>query len=193
MTMPPPNVCRRIRKLHAMLGSSNAGERETAHKKLVALLAECALTWNDIPEILTAADAATASGAPQPTPSSSKPSSNEPEVNPLDLLLYLIERYIAVTPAERMAIALWILHCWVFDQFTVTPRLAALSPVRGCGKTTLLVMIEALIAYPWRTDDISPAAFYRLLEVRPRTCLLVDEADSGGAGREQRRDRIRMW
>jgi Protein of unknown function (DUF3631) len=177
MTMPPPTVCRRIRKLHAMLGSSNTGEREAAYKKLVALLAEHSLTWNAVPEILAAADAAAASGAPQ-SPSSSQPSSNEPEVNVLALVLYFLERHIAILPAERTSIALWILHSWIFDRFAVTPRLALLSPVRGCGKTTLLVLIEALVANPWRTDDISPAAIYRQLEHQPHTCFLVDEADN---------------
>jgi Protein of unknown function (DUF3631) len=173
MNMPPPNVCRRIRKFHAMLGSSSAGEREAAYKKLVALLSEYSLSWNSVPEILAAADAAAASGAPSSSSSSSKPS-----VKVLDLVLYLLERHIAVSPAERMAIALWILHSWIFDRFAVTPRLALLSPIRGCGKTTLLVLIETLVANPWRTDDISPAAVYRQLEHQPHTCFLVDEADN---------------
>ena len=34
MALPPPKICRRIRMLHAMLGSSTSGEREAAHKKL---------------------------------------------------------------------------------------------------------------------------------------------------------------
>ena len=34
MALPPPKICRHIRKLHAMLGSSTSGEREAAHKKL---------------------------------------------------------------------------------------------------------------------------------------------------------------
>lgn len=37
---------------------------------------------------------------------------------------------------------LWILHGYVFDRFPITPRLALLSPIRACGKTTLLVLID---------------------------------------------------
>jgi hypothetical protein len=60
----------------------------------------------------------------------------------------------------------------------ITPRLALLSPVRGCGKTTLLALIELLVVDPLRTDDISPAAIYHHLDGNPGTCLLVDEADN---------------
>jgi hypothetical protein len=71
-----------------------------------------------------------------------------------------------------MTAALWILHCWVFDQFTITPRLALLSPVRGCGKTTLLAFIGLLTAEPLRTDNTSAAPIYYLLDTRPNTMLL---------------------
>jgi Protein of unknown function (DUF3631) len=180
MTVPPPSVCRRIKKkLHALLGSPNEGERNAAYKKLSSLLIEHSLTWNDIPEVLAIAaeDARSAEGArapSQPTPPSDAPA----DVNPLDLLLVLIERHIAVSPEERMAIALWILHVPVYDKFKVTPRLALMSPVRGCGKTTVLLLIEKLVARPWRVDDLTPAALYRYLDHTLNACLLVDEADN---------------
>jgi hypothetical protein len=48
MNLPPPRVCRRIRQLHAMLGSSNPNEATNARKKLLELLATYSLTWNDV-------------------------------------------------------------------------------------------------------------------------------------------------
>jgi hypothetical protein len=54
MPLPPPKVCQRIRKLHAMVGSSSPKEAHNAHDKLNHLLAEHGLTWNDLPRILTA-------------------------------------------------------------------------------------------------------------------------------------------
>ena len=70
MTLPPPKVCRRIRKLHAQLGSG-AKDRDVAHEKLVQLLAEYGLSWNDLPKILNAdindaddSDAGTGAAAP---------------------------------------------------------------------------------------------------------------------------------
>ncbi len=179
MTIPPPSVCRRIRKLHAMLGSSNEGERNAAHKKLTNLLIEHSLSWNDIPELLAVAaeDAKSAGGMGAP-PQTPPPDDTLKDVNPLDLLLVLIERHIAVSPEERMAIALWTLHVPVYDKFKVTPRLALMSPVRGCGKTTVLLLIEKLVVRPWRVDDLTPASLYRYLDHNPSACLLVDEADN---------------
>jgi hypothetical protein len=55
MTKPPPEVCRRIAQLHAMMGSSNRNEADTAREKLLKLLADCGCTWNDIPDLLDAA------------------------------------------------------------------------------------------------------------------------------------------
>ena len=91
----------------------------------------------------------------------------------------MIELHVAITPAERIATALWILHTYVFDRYPITPRLAALSPVRGCGKTTLLILLELLVANPHRTDNTTAAAIYHLLAASPRA-LLVDEGDNLG-------------
>ena len=55
MTLPPPNVYRRIRKLHAQMGSSGK-DGEVARRKLNALLAEYQLSWNDLPAILSESD-----------------------------------------------------------------------------------------------------------------------------------------
>jgi len=52
-----------------------------------------------------------------------------------------------------------------------------LSPVRGCGKTTLLSVIESLAARPQKTDAITPAAVYHLIDREHRT-LLIDEVDN---------------
>jgi hypothetical protein len=55
--------------------------------------------------------------------------------------------------------------------------LAALSPVRGCGKTKLLMILEKLAADPQRHGNISAASIYRLVEQHGRTVLL-DEGDN---------------
>ena len=58
-------------------------------------------------------------------------------------------------------------------------RLALTSPVNGCGKTTLLLVIEQLSYRPNRTDNATPAAIYRIIDKSHGT-LLVDEADNAG-------------
>jgi hypothetical protein len=179
--LPPPKVCRIIRALHARVGSSNQAESANALDKLHKLLAKHSLTWNDVADILRLTDD---SGHPQPrdasstTRSSTGPSTG-PAVNVLDLVLRLIGLHLALTPEQRMAQALWTLHSYVFGRYVVTPRLALLSPVRGCGKTTALILLEALSADPYRSDNVTAAAIYHALAYREHT-LLLDEGDNLG-------------
>lgn len=183
MTLPPPNICRKIRKLFALVGSSNAKEAESARAKLTKLLDEHGCSWNDLPTILAAVDPATGTAGTASTHASSSTSATEAtndSVNVLDLVMRLIEEHVAVNPAECMVAALWLLHTYVFDQFAVTPRLAIVSPARGCGKSTLVELLELLSAEPFKVDDVSAAAIYHQLDHRPRTTLLIDEADNLG-------------
>ncbi len=176
MTLPPPKVCRRIRRLFAQMGSSGK-DAEVARDKLTQLLVEHGLTWNDLPRILAADidDAGDASDARTGAAAATPTEADIPSL--LGLILALIEEHVGTTAEERLAIALWILHCWVFDRFAVTPRLALISPVRGCGKTVALSLIELLIPEGSRTDNTTAAAIYYALDRRCRTVLLVDEAD----------------
>src|SRR5262245_38983311 len=99
MTPPPVKVCRRIRQLFRLIGSSNPNEAARAHEKLVALLAKHGLSWNDIPACVKFADdeddrdQAARHGSPYRSPSGS-PSpgapTDGPQINVLDLVLRLL-------------------------------------------------------------------------------------------------------
>ena len=52
MTLPP-KVCKRIRKLHAQIGSPGK-DADVAKQKLSQLLSEHGLTWNDLPTFFAA-------------------------------------------------------------------------------------------------------------------------------------------
>jgi hypothetical protein len=171
MTMPPQEVCKRLHQLHGMMGSASDNEAQTARAMLLKLLAEHGLTWNDLSQIL--ADAVNGNGTGQEaTPET------PPEINVLDLLLRLIERHIVITDEERMAVALWILHTYLFDRYTHTPRLALLSPVNGCGKTTLLRFLELLVRNGTSSANATPAVIYHELARNPYLTWLIDEADN---------------
>jgi hypothetical protein len=111
---------------------------------LAQLLAEHGLTWNDLPRILAADIDATGNardaGTDEAAPAATPPTEDDIP-NILGLVPALLEEHAGTTAEQRLATALWILHCWLFDRFAITPRLALLSPVRGCGKTTLLALI----------------------------------------------------
>jgi hypothetical protein len=180
MTLPSPEDCRLIRQVHALLGSSLPNESATAHQTLIKLLAKHGLTWNDLPAVLAATEDLTGitfTDVGKSTSTSTAEPHKPPAVNVLDLVLFLIERHVAITAEERMAAALWVLHSYVFDRFMITPRLVLVSPVRGCGKTTLLELLELLVAEPYRTDNVTAAAIYHLLD-RFRFTLLIDEGDN---------------
>ena len=57
MMLPRSHVRRRIRALHALMGSRNLSERQNAWEKLDKMLDEHGLSWNDLPAILAAVDA----------------------------------------------------------------------------------------------------------------------------------------
>lgn len=183
MTLPSPKICRRIRALFRMMGSSNANEKASAEDKLKKLLADNGLSWNDVATCAAAADdddgiKAAAPGGAASNAGTAAPT-DRPKVNVLALVLRLIELHVAITPEVRMAAALWLLHTYVYERYPVTPRLALTSPVRGCGKTVLLTLLGLLVANPHRTDNTTAAAIYHLLALSPRT-LLVDEGDNLG-------------
>jgi hypothetical protein len=175
-------VCERIKKLFAMMGSPNAAEAQTARDMLSKLLTEQGLSWNDLPAVLVAVETST-SNAPAPASEPTAGPNGAGMPNVLGLILVLIEEHVAVTPHECMAIALWVLHTYVFDRFSFTPRLALLSPVSECGKTTVLTLIQLLVNEGYRIDNVTPAAIYHQLEEKPDTVLLIDEGDNLELGR----------
>jgi len=166
------------------MGSSNLNESANARDKLTNLLSKHNLSWNDITACVAAADeddnfrsSATTTTSSHGQSHSQNPSG--PAINVLDLVLRLLERHVDLTADQRMAVALWTLHTHVFGRFQITPRLALLSPVRGCGKTTLLVLLEQLCADADRNDNVTAAAIYHLIAHREHS-LLIDEGDNLG-------------
>jgi Protein of unknown function (DUF3631) len=167
---------KRLRDLHARMCSDNSGERDAAWRKLDALLKRLGKSWNDLPELLH--DETNAS-APRTDPRDADQSAPNVGANitPADTVRYMLEEYVALDEHEYVAVALWIIHTHVFDKFMVTPRLLLTSPVRNCGKTTLLDVCNSLVARAEKMDSITAAAIYHLVHKERRT-LLVDEADN---------------
>src|SRR5262249_19291579 len=91
-------------------------------------------------------------------------------ITPLDLIHALLQDYVAVDKYEYVALALWGVHTHVYDRFEHTPRLAVTSPVRSCGKTTVLKVLGRVVAQGALYDTID----------RLRPTMLIDEADNLG-------------
>src|SRR5262249_984918 len=165
---------KRIAQLHALMGSSNPHERNSAWDKLDELLRKHKKTWNDIPELLQAT-----AEAPAEENVSATNGTKGGDICCLELANFILHGYVTLKEHEYLAVALWVLHTHVYQRFMVSPRLALLSPVRGCGKTTALHVLEALVSKAHRTDSISPAAIYHLINLH-RPTFLLDEADNLG-------------
>jgi 5S rRNA maturation endonuclease (ribonuclease M5) len=84
--------------------------------------------------------------------------------------------YAVMPDVAADAIALWVLHTWLVNEFSVSPRLAITSPTKGCGKSTVLRLLGYVARRAKRTGSISPAALFRAVEMFQPT-LLMDEND----------------
>jgi len=83
-------------------------------------------------------------------------------------------RYAVVPQHADKAIALWILHTYVFDEFDITPYLAVTSPTRRCGKSLVLTLLYWLCQRAKKNDSMSKAAIFRSVE-RDKPTLCLDE------------------
>jgi hypothetical protein len=174
---------KRIAALFALQGSSNAGERENAHRKLIELLHKHGKTWNDLPALLHEAELLEAEQAggtnPSPDPRDAQPVAPGTSVQALDLVRYLLEQYVELQAHEYIAVSLWVLHTHVYSGFMHTPRLTVTSPVRDCGKSLLIDVIEQLVSRPRKSDGITAAVLYHVIDKELPT-LLIDEGDNVG-------------
>jgi hypothetical protein len=99
--------------------------------------------------------------------------------NVLALVEEFVDMCLYMPPRYRTAMALWILHAHVYDQFDHTPRLAFLSPAPAWGKSQALKLIAHLMPLP-KPDlilDTTPAGLYQSIDAG-MTALLIDEADN---------------
>jgi len=87
-----------------------------------------------------------------------------------------IKTYVVLSDEAADTIALWVLHTWVVNAFTMSPRLALISPTKGCGKTTVLRLLNHVVRRPKRSGSISPASLFRVVEGFQPT-ILLDETE----------------
>src|SRR5260370_5915102 len=161
---------RLLKKLLALLGSDNEQERASAWRRIDEILKKHKRAWVELPELIN--------NLPDDDLGPAAPANDyRGNIGPLDPVEGMLRRYVRVKAHEYVAVSLWVAHTHVYDRFAFTPRLAVTSPTSDCGKTTLLLMLEALCANPHKSDDITPAALFRLIESGVTT-MLCDEIDN---------------
>jgi putative DNA primase/helicase len=105
----------------------------------------------------------------------------------LEDLRAVLRRYLSLPEDAVVAMALWVLHTWVYKVFDYTPILAVLSPQKRCGKSVTLELLHALSRDGLFSANATAAALYRIIELCQPT-LFIDEFDSVG---EQKREDLR--
>ena len=92
------------------------------------------------------------------------------------MLASATKTYLVLSEVAADTIALWVMHTWAVNAFTMSPRLAIVSPTKGCGKTTLLRLLTHVARRAKRAGSISPSALFRAVEQFQPTVLL-DETE----------------
>lgn len=95
----------------------------------------------------------------------------------LDELTQAVRRHVVLSDASAEAAALWVLHAHAHDTSAISPVLAITSPTPGCGKTTLLTWLGALVPRTLSASNITAPSLFRAVE-KWRPTLLIDEADT---------------
>jgi predicted DNA-binding protein (UPF0251 family) len=94
----------------------------------------------------------------------------------LEDLSATIRQHVVMADASADVVALWCVYNHAANAFSIAPRLAITSPVKGCGKTTLMDCIACLVWRPLQAASITPASIFRAVEMA-RPTLLFDEAE----------------
>jgi len=103
---------------------------------------------------------------------------DEPGWTVLDDVAQVLDRHVAwPLPEHRDVVTLWAAHTYLIEAFDTTPRLAVLSPEKGCGKTRVLELVELLARRARISVSMSSAYMYRLIDDH-QPALLVDEVDT---------------
>jgi hypothetical protein len=93
----------------------------------------------------------------------------------LDDLATAVRNHVIMEDGMRDTIALWVVHAFLLDHLFITPRLAITSPMKRCGKSTLIDVIKHLVPRPLGCESATTSAIYRSIELC-RPTLLIDEA-----------------
>jgi hypothetical protein len=167
---------KRLKHLMNLLDSESEGEGKAALKALKDFLAKHRMKMRD----------ATALMDNQPEePKEAEQEQDDPNAPPLfAALVNLLRKYISMKDYEFVAVALWIMHSYRIMDFTHSPKLLLLSPVRGCGKTTVLRMLVRLSQDGMMAGSVTAASIFATINAAHPT-ILLDEGDNLNFGRDK--------
>lgn len=89
----------------------------------------------------------------------------------------LFERFLVLAPGAAETLALWTLHTYCFEVFSLSPFLTITSPTKQCGKSTVMDLLGAVCSRVICVSNATPASIFRAIDKWQPT-LLFDEADA---------------
>lgn len=95
----------------------------------------------------------------------------------LEELRSAFRRHVVLPEQADVAVAIWVLHAYAHNAFRHSPVLGIVSPVLGCGKTTLLSVLRHTVPKPLMSSSWTPASIFRVIDKYGPT-LLIDEGDT---------------
>ena len=108
----------------------------------------------------------------------------------LEALVIFIRRFVIMSEAQAIVVALWVLHTFVFRAADSTPYLNVSSPEKRSGKSRLLEVLEILVAAAWYTGRVTAAVLIRKIDAEAPS-LLLDESDAAFAGDKEYAEALR--
>lgn len=93
----------------------------------------------------------------------------------------VIKGHVALSDHAATALAVWVLHTYVYELRDTVAYVAIESPEKRCGKTTLLSVLAAMAHRPLIASNITVSALFRAIDTL-RPTLFIDEADTFMAG-----------
>src|SRR5262249_51111638 len=107
----------------------------------------------------------------------------------LDDVERLVGRYVVFrSPAQAVAVTLWVAHTHALEAFDVTPYLDIHSPEKRSGKSRLQEVLNELVPRPELASRLTEAATFRLIESADGPpVLLIDEVDTIFGGKPDER------
>jgi hypothetical protein len=95
----------------------------------------------------------------------------------LDEISDAIRLHVVLSAHAAAALALWVVHTYVFDTRDAVAYVSIESPEKRCGKTTLLSVLAGLACRALVASNITVSALFRVIDDAGPT-LLIDEADT---------------
>src|SRR5215217_1307213 len=119
-----------------------------------------------------------------------KPAEAPSGVELLVNLIGFIRRFVVLSEAQALLIALWIVHTHALDAADTTAYLNIWSAEKRSGKTRLLEVLFLLVARAWLTGRVTSAVLVRKVAAET-PALLLDESDAAFNGDREYAETLR--